>query len=160
MAFILIVIVVAALDQVVKGIIVDKFMLYEAIEVVPDLFNLTYIANQGSPFSILTDIETPWHHYFSLVIGAFALVLLTIYWVWHKDSNGFLSVVLGVIGGGVLGNFIDRVRYGAVVDFLDFYYKKYHWPAFNIADIAICLGVSVFVILTIFPKNQQKIDKR
>jgi len=137
-------------DQLTKAMVVDSLLLYESREIIPGFFNLVYVTNKGAAFSMLADMNSPWRHYFFLSIGSVALVGLTVvYWNLRK-VNRFYSWSLALIAGGAAGNLIDRVRFGAVIDFLDFYVGKYHWPAFNIADSAICVGAGLFLLVNIF----------
>lgn len=145
-------------DQLTKSWILTSFQLYESKEVIPGLFNLVYVTNSGAAFSMLADVDSPWRHYFFLGVGTVALIGLTIAYFKLKHENRFYGTALALIAGGALGNLIDRVRFGSVVDFLDFYLGGYHWPAFNIADSAICVGAGLFIILNIL--ESRKNDKR
>ena len=157
--FVVIIVTIAA-DQLTKALVVDSMHLYESREIIPGFFNLVYVTNSGAAFSMLADINSPWRHYFFLGIGSVALVGLTIaYWKLRK-VNSLYSWPLALIAGGAAGNLIDRVRFGAVIDFLDFYAGSYHWPAFNIADSAICVGVSLFLLINIFETRTQEARKK
>jgi signal peptidase II len=108
---------------------------------------------------MLADVNSPWRHYFFLTIGSVALVGLTVvYWKLRK-VNWLYSWALALIAGGAAGNLIDRVRFGSVIDFLDLYIGNYHWPAFNIADSAICIGAGLFLIINIFDTRNQELRK-
>jgi signal peptidase II len=143
-------------DQLTKAWVLGSFQLYESKEVIPGLFNLVYVTNSGAAFSILADVSSPWTHYFFLGVGAVAVVGLTIAWFKMRAENRLYGVALGLICGGAVGNLIDRLRFGSVVDFLDFYIKGYHWPAFNIADSAICTGAGLFLIINILQARKLK----
>ena len=145
------------LDQLSKAWILSSFQLYESREVIPGLFNLVYVTNTGAAFSMLADVDSPWKHYFFLGIGGLAIVGLAIGWWKLRKENNLYGVALALIAGGAAGNLIDRVRFGSVVDFLDFYLGKYHWPAFNIADSAICIGAGLFLIVNIY--ESRKVSK-
>lgn len=114
-----------------------------------------FMSNSGAAFSMLADMNSPWIHYFFLSIGSAALVGLTVVYWKLKKVNNLYSWPLALIAGGAAGNLIDRVRFGAVIDFLDFYIGNYHWPAFNIADSAICVGAGLFLIINIFETRHQ-----
>jgi len=151
--------VVIVLDQLTKAMVVDSLSLYESREIIPGFFNLVYVTNSGAAFSLLADVNSPWRHYFFLTIGSAALVGLTIvYWKLRK-ANWLYSWALALIAGGAAGNLIDRVRFGSVIDFLDIYIGNYHWPAFNIADSAICIGAGLFLIINIFDTRNQELRK-
>lgn len=129
---------VLVLDQVSKQVVLDVFdRLYERIEVT-GFFNLTLVYNRGVSFGLFAD-DSPFARW-----GFVALALLVASflarWLWRGEGR-LASIALGMIIGGAVGNAIDRVWLGAVVDFLDVHLGSYHWPAFNIADSAITLGV-------------------
>ena len=115
--------------------------------VIPDFFNLILVHNRGAAFGFLNDPNIDWQ--FWLFLGATAVGCgLIIYLMRSVPPSRLLTFGLAGIFGGALGNLIDRVRFRAVVDFLDFYYGEWHWPAFNVADIGICVGAGlVFIIM-------------
>lgn len=145
MFYIFVIAGVVAADQLSKLWIVDVFQLYESREIIPGLFNLVYVVNTGAAFSILADVDSPWRHYFFLIVGCIAVVGLTVAYIRLMKENKYYYLPIGLIVGGALGNMIDRIRLGSVVDFLDFYFRNYHWPAFNVADSAICVGAVLFI---------------
>jgi signal peptidase II len=136
------------LDQLTKLWILRSFELYESREIIPGLFNLVYVTNTGAAFSMLADVDSPWRHYFFLAVGLLACIGLTFYYHRFGGRRRTYAIALGLIAGGALGNLIDRLRFGAVVDFLDFHLAGHHWPAFNIADSAICVGAVLFLIVS------------
>jgi signal peptidase II len=140
---------VLAMDQLTKAWILETFTLYESREVVPGFFNLVFVTNRGAAFSMLADVEGAWRHYFFLGIGFAALIGLTAaYWKLRREQSLY-PVALALIAGGAAGNLVDRARFGSVIDFLDFYVGSYHWPAFNVADSAICIGAGLFIVVNI-----------
>jgi signal peptidase II len=144
-------------DQLSKLLVLDSFQLYESREIIPGFFNLVYVTNTGAAFSMLADVDSPWRHYFFLGIGLAAIVGLTVGYFMLRREHRWYGPAFACIAGGAAGNLIDRVRLGAVVDFLDIYVGKYHWPAFNIADSAICLGATIFIVISLFEsKNSNK----
>ncbi len=143
-----IILVILGLDQLTKVLIVSSLSMYEQIEIIPGFFNLTYVTNRGAAFSMLAEVDSPWRHYFFVTISCFALVLLTIYWFQLRHRSPGQGLGIALIAGGALGNLVDRLRVGAVIDFIDVYWREYHWPAFNIADSAICIGVGLFLFLS------------
>jgi signal peptidase II len=155
--YIVILLITIAFDQLTKAWIVDSFRLYESVEIVPGFFNLVHVTNSGAAFSLLANVDSPWRHYFFLGIGMLAMVGLTVAYIKLRKINRYYSLALALIAGGAAGNLIDRVRFGAVVDFLDIYIGRYHWPAFNVADSAICIGAGVFLILNIFEVRNQEV---
>lgn len=152
MAYFIIVLATIVADQLTKSLVVDSLRLYESKEIIAGFFNLVYVTNSGAAFSFLADVNSPWRHYFFVGIGSVALIGLSIaYWKMRKVSSLYCWP-LALIAGGAAGNLIDRIRYGAVIDFLDFYIGSWHWPAFNVADSAICVGVGLFLLMP----NDQK----
>jgi len=156
MSYFIIMAVTVLADQLTKAWIVHSFDLYGSQEVIPGFFNLIYITNTGAAFSMLADIQSAWKHYFFLLIGAVAAVGLTVAAYRMRKDNRLYGVALALICGGALGNVIDRVRFGSVVDFLDFHLRGYHWPAFNVADSAICIGAGLFLLINILESGKQQ----
>ena len=154
MAYIFLIICVVVADQLSKLWILDVFQLYESREIIPGFFNLVYVVNTGAAFSILADVDSPWRHYFFLIIGFVAIVGLTIAYMKFKVENKYYYLPIGLIVGGAIGNMIDRIRFGSVIDFLDFYFGNYHWPAFNVADSAICVGAVLFIGMNILDSKK------
>lgn len=140
-------------DQATKLSIVESMRLHESIPIVPDFFSLTYIRNPGAAFGLLAGSSNAFRMVFFGVTSLFALGLLgtILYRLPEKDWMGQLSIA-GILGGAI-GNLIDRLRYGEVIDFLDVYAGSYHWPAFNVADSAISVGVVFLIIHFAFEKQ-------
>lgn len=147
--------VVILVDQVTKLYIMRTMRLHESIIVIPNLFNLTYIRNPGAAFGLLANSSNAFRMVFFGLTSIFALGLLGTILVRmpEKDWVGRLSVAS--ILGGAVGNLIDRLRYGEVVDFLDVYVEQYHWPAFNVADSAITIGVILLISHFAFEKKEE-----
>ena len=134
---------VLLLDQLTKIGVLESMTLHESIRVMP-FFRLTYVHNYGAAFSFLSDAGG-WQRWFFIVLSSLAGILITV-WLWRLPRAAWLqSLGLALILGGALGNLIDRVVYGYVIDFLDVYYHDWHWPAFNIADSAITVGVCLLL---------------
>lgn len=151
--FILAALVIVA-DQISKQMILNSFHLYESREIIPGFFNLVYVTNPGAAFSLLADFDSPIRHYFFVIIGLVAIVGLTIGYFVLRKEHAWYTAAFACIAGGAAGNLIDRVRFGSVVDFLDVYIGKYHWPAFNIADSAICIGAAIFIIISLLQSKK------
>lgn len=133
--------------------------LFESREVIPGFFNIVYVTNTGAAFSMLADVDSPWRHYFFLIVGIAAIIGLTVASYSMRKESSWYPIAFGLIAGGAIGNLIDRIRVGAVVDFLDVYIGNYHWPAFNIADSAICVGAITFLWISIIDSKNQKMRK-
>jgi signal peptidase II len=132
------------LDQISKIAVDNSMRLYESIAIMPS-FNLTYVHNTGAAFSFLAHAGG-WQRW---LFAGLALIISVAIGVWIarlKQQEVLLAVALSLVLGGAVGNLIDRVAYGYVIDFLDVYYNTWHWPAFNIADSAICVGVFLMLL--------------
>lgn len=135
---------VLVLDQITKVSVAGTMGLYESIELTP-FFSLTYVHNQGAAFSFLSEAGG-WQRWFFVVLSVAASIGLTIWLLRLPKDARWQETALGLILGGAVGNLIDRVAYGYVIDFLDLYYNNWHWPAFNVADSGITVGVILMVI--------------
>ena len=134
--------VILILDLATKYWVESRLALGEHIPVT-DFFNLVLAYNKGAAFSFLSN-ESGWQRWFFSAIAAGASLLIV--WLLHKHTtNALFCVALSLILGGALGNLYDRITLGHVVDFLDFYINNHHWPAFNVADSAICIGAALLV---------------
>ncbi len=135
---------VIILDQLTKIWATQALTFNQPIAVLP-FFNLTLLHNTGAAFSFLANAGG-WQRWFFTILAicvSFVLVL----WLARLKSNQYgLASALALILGGALGNVIDRLNYGYVIDFLDFFYKNWHWPAFNIADSAITIGAAILIV--------------
>lgn len=132
-------------DQLSKWAVMRAVPEDGSIVVVRGFFDLVNIRNRGAAFGFLNRQDTEWQ--FWLFLGATALAVWAIMML-ARESRGqpLLLTGLGLVLGGALGNLIDRLRFRAVVDFLDFYYGQWHWPAFNVADMGICIGACLTLL--------------
>ncbi len=140
------------LDQLTKYIAVLNLSEHQFVPVMP-FFNLFLTHNKGVSFSFLS-LDNAYGPY---LLSLLSLVICggIIYWI-TRESDKFMKACLALVLGGALGNVIDRVRIGSVIDFLDFYYHSYHWPAFNIADTAICCGAGLLFLNLFLQKKEKK----
>lgn len=145
---------IIALDQLTKQLITQRFHLGESSPIVPGFFNLTYVRNPGAAFGLLAHLDSSIRIPFFIVVPIIALGV--IFYVFRKieDEDLKLASALSLVIGGAFGNLIDRAAYNYVIDFLDFHYGFHHFPAFNVADMAICVGVG-FLILDIIQKERK-----
>ena len=143
---------VVFLDQATKVVIADYLALYDTIPVIGGFFNITHILNPGGAFGLFADHSPMLRKFLFLFVST--MVACAVLWMYRKTARNHMwfSSALALIFGGAVGNLIDRFRYGKVVDFLDFYLGSYHWPAFNIADSAITIGMAIFLYHIIFSK--------
>ncbi len=143
---------VVVLDQATKWLIASSFSYYEEVKVIPGFFNLIYIHNPGGAFGIFAKNQGTLQSMLFILI-AFAAMGLVLYLYKNTPSEyPVLSVGFALIFGGALGNMIDRIRLGKVIDFIDLYVAHLHWPAFNIADSAISIGMVIFGFYIVFRK--------
>jgi signal peptidase II len=140
-------------DQLTKFIVDQTMPLNHSIPVIDNLFNLTYIRNTGAAFGILAGSAAAFRLPFLLLFSLLAVGFIFIMLRRLPDRETGLITALSFILGGAIGNLIDRVLYGEVIDFLDFYWSTYHWPAFNLADSFITVGVGITVYYLIRAKG-------
>jgi len=144
--------IVIVLDQISKMIILRSMLLYETIPVIPGFFNITHIHNPGGAFGFMASQGPEVRGILFLAMSSLAAVVLVFFYLRTPAAYSWLSTALLMIFGGAIGNMIDRFRLGEVVDFLDFYAGGYHWPAFNVADSGITVGMSILVYHLLFDK--------
>ena len=142
--------IVLLLDQLTKIIVEKQFALHESKKIIDGFFSLTYVCNYGAAWSILSG-----HIWLLLLIAAVVVAgtILKFRYLTEGYTERYIAVFL--VFGGVCGNSIDRIWRGAVVDFLDFYVERWHWPVFNVADIAICCGVGIFMLSSLCRKEKE-----
>jgi len=140
------------LDQATKMLVVVGIPMYGSIAVIPGFFDLTHIYNTGGAFGFLAGKSALFRHLFFLTASVIAMGMIVYLYLKTPQDYVFLRSGLSLILGGALGNAIDRVRIGKVVDFLDLHIKGMHWPAFNIADSAITVGIFIFIYHLLFKK--------
>jgi signal peptidase II len=146
MYFYLISLVIVLLDQLAKLLVVRSMPLGQNIPIVPGFFDLTFVLNPGAAFSLFATLPEWIRNPFFILISVAAAVLIVAYRSRCLRENCLASVSLALILGGAIGNLIDRLRYGVVVDFLDAHIYQYHWPIFNVADSAISVGVTLLLL--------------
>ncbi|PPR24715.1 MAG: Lipoprotein signal peptidase [Alphaproteobacteria bacterium MarineAlpha10_Bin3] len=146
-------IAISALDQLTKWIVLNVVMTPPQTIAITDFFNLVLVANRGISFGLLSS-DSPWGQPL-LIALALALSAMLVFWLRGAD-NRLLAGSIGLVLGGAVGNAIDRVNHGAVIDFLDFYLGAYHWPAFNLADAAIVIGVAAIILEGLFAGSGKK----
>lgn len=137
---------IVMLDQITKIAVDSTFALHQSIPVIEGFFHLTYVRNKGAAFGILAG-GPPWLRLSFLIafsIAAVIFVLITLRRLPPEEK--MLTIALTLILGGAVGNLIDRVLRGEVIDFFDFHYRGFHWPAFNIADSCITVGVALALL--------------
>ena len=149
----IIALVIAVLDQITKWKIQQTLALYASKEVIPGFFNLVHTMNKGAAFGFQNNPDGTWQPYFFMGVTALAIVIIVNLLARADNGSKLFVVALGLILGGAVGNMIDRLRYGQVIDFLEFYVKSFVWPAFNVADIGITLG-SLALITSFYTRRK------
>jgi signal peptidase II len=143
------------LDQWTKHVVQGRLLLHEAVEVIPGFFNLVHVRNTGGAFGIFGGERGGLGSLLFVVVSLIAIGSILFLFVKVREDEKTLSLLLSLVLGGAIGNLIDRLLYGEVVDFLDFYLRSYHWPAFNIADSAICIGIGLMA-LELFTRDKRR----
>jgi len=146
---------IVIVDQATKAIILNGLPLYRSVPVIAGFFNITHIHNPGGAFGFLADQHAGLRHIVFLLVSTMALGLVAYFYAQTPRNYKVLAAGYAMILGGAVGNMIDRVRFGEVIDFLDFYLGDYHWPAFNVADSAITVGIVIFIFHLFFRKLPQ-----
>ncbi len=140
--------IVLALDQFTKYVVEARIRLHDVIIVVPGFFNLTHVRNKGAAFGILSNLPEFWRGAFFITVTIVAVAaIITLIVKTHERLSVY---AFSLIAGGALGNVVDRIRYGEVVDFIQWYVKSYYWPSFNVADSAVTVGVVLLAIEMLF----------
>ena len=142
---------VVILDQLTKIWVTASLELYQSISVLP-FFNLVLVHNEGAAWSFLADAGG-WQRWFLSGLAIVVSIAILVWLIRLKPQQRWLAGALALILGGALGNVIDRIMYGYVVDFIDVYYQQWHWPAFNIADSAISVGAVILLIDAVMVKK-------
>jgi signal peptidase II len=146
---------IVVLDQLTKSQVMETMRLHESIPIVSHFFSLTYIRNPGAAFGILATSSYGFRFLFFGLTSLFALGLLGTIFFRLRPDDWLGQVSIAGILGGAIGNLLDRMRFGEVIDFLDFYVGTYHWPAFNVADAAITVGVCFLIAHFAFEKKEE-----
>lgn len=141
-------------DQWSKAWVAARFAPYEGKAVLVDFFHIVHVRNTGVAFGLLSNLDPKWVNplLIGLTIFAIAVVIAYLHFLPHR---GPAPCGLGLLLGGALGNLIDRARLGYVVDFLDLHWRHHHWPAFNVADIGITVGVFLLLLDTVYWSKEE-----
>ena len=153
--YFLVVVVLMGLDQLTKALIVRSITLQGSREVIPGFFNLTHVRNRGAIFGFLSHSDSRILFIFLTLVSVAALGLVIYYFLKTPVSERLMKISLSLILAGALGNLIDRLFRGHVIDFLDFYVKDWHWPSFNVADSCITVGAFLLIYILIFKRGPE-----
>lgn len=137
------VLLVLLADQISKQLVIANMQLFDSIELLP-FFNFTYVRNPGAAFSFLSDAGG-WQRWFFTLIAIVISCVLAVWLARNNKAQLKLNLALSLVLAGAVGNLIDRSIYGYVIDFFHLYYQNWHYPAFNIADSAICIGAALLI---------------
>lgn len=132
------------LDQIIKIFVINNMNLFDSINIIDNFFNITYVRNTGAAWSILSGSTL-----LLIIISLIALVAIYLYFIRNNNLNRLESISYGLLIGGILGNLVDRIIYGYVIDYLDFKIINYDFPIFNIADICIVISIILIGIIVI-----------
>lgn len=145
--------IIIGLDQISKQLIESSLLVHETVPIFPS-FNLTLAYNEGAAFSFLSD-QGGWQRWFFAGLATIVSGLLIGWLKQLTQQERLIAISLSLIIGGAIGNLIDRILFGHVIDFLDLYYGQWHWPAFNIADSAIFIGVVLMLLDAFLTRKDQ-----
>lgn len=137
-------------DQLTKWLAYTYLEEGVPVPIIPHLFNLTLVYNPGAAFGMFGDLPDFWRRIVLLSVSVVALSVVVRFMLREAKGDPIAQAALSGILAGAIGNIIDRIRFDSVVDFLDFYWNQYHWPAFNVADSAISVGVFILVVRILF----------
>jgi signal peptidase II len=151
-----IILAVVAVDQATKLLVSSQMGLGQSIPVVPGLLHITLVRNTGMAFGLLSAHAIPYKPFLVTLLSVIALSAVAIYAIRAHPHERLSRFGLAFILGGAAGNIIDRIRLGYVIDFIDVFYRGSHWPAFNVADTAICTGVGLLLLDTLLHRESKK----
>ena len=141
-------------DQLTKFLILSYLPLYDTIPIIPGFLDITHLHNPGVAFGLFSNNNSNIQQI--ALMSASLVAVCVIFYFYNQTRNEYRVMQLGfaLIFGGAIGNFVDRIRMGKVIDFIDVYISKFHWPAFNIADSAISIGITIFVYHMVFKRPE------
>ena len=146
---------IVALDQATKFLVIRKLPLYEDVPLISGLLSLQHVRNSGAVFGIFSGTDIPGKPYIFAILSAIALFALTYYARTIPREERLPRFALSLVIGGAIGNLIDRVRFGYVVDFVKMYWENHVWPNYNVADSAISVGLVLLVIDSFRPRDRE-----
>lgn len=151
--YFLAVLFILVIDQVTKTIVVQRISLFGSYKIIPGFFNITFIQNRGAIFGFFSRSGSQLVYVILTLTSLVALALVVYYFFKTPPDEKLMKISLSLILGGALGNLADRIFRGYVVDFMDFYIKKWHWPSFNVADSCITIGAILLIFLFFFKRR-------
>ena len=146
--------VIFCLDRLTKWLIETRLAVWDTVPVIPGFFDIVHARNRGAAFSLFSESNSAWRAFLLIGVSSLALILVGVMLRKPGKLDRATALGLSLILGGALGNVFDRIVYGAVTDFLDFYVGSLHWPAFNVADSAIVVGSGLLLLDMVRPKRE------
>ena len=150
---------IVALDQATKFLVIQRLPLYEDVPLISGLLSLQHVRNSGAVFGFLSGAQIPGKPYLFALMSAIALGALTYYARTIPREERLPRFALSLVIGGAIGNLIDRIRFGYVVDFVKMYWETHVWPNYNVADSAISIGLVLLVIDSFRPRDRETVAK-
>jgi len=144
--FLVVTIVIILFDQWTKLIIISNLGVGQGFEAIPDFVNIVHARNPGAAFGILAGASVDLRHFVLIGISVISILFIIALLIYSTDLDCLLITGYSMFVGGASGNLIDRLRYGEVVDFVDVHWGAMHWPAFNVADSALCMGAALLLV--------------
>lgn len=144
--------IVLVLDQITKALILHNLPLSNSISIIPGFFNLTHVQNPGGAFGFMANQSPNFRFILFFIVSLLAVCLIFFLYINTPKTHPLLATGFALIFGGAIGNLIDRIRFGKVIDFLDFHMGQLHWPAFNVADSSVSVGITIFIFHLLFKK--------
>lgn len=151
--FSIVIVIVLICDQATKAVILSSMPVGESVPVIPGFFNIAHVRNPGAAFGFLAEAAPAFRYAFFVSISIIAVLLILYYVKNTEEQDRFVTLALSLILAGALGNLIDRLRFGEVIDFLDMYIGRHHWPAFNVADSSITVGAVLLIWQMLFKRK-------
>jgi signal peptidase II len=148
---------IVTLDRMTKWLVAQRITLHDSVDVIPGLFRLTHVQNQGAAFGLFSDSPSEWKVAMLILFSVAALAVVTALLWRNGNALNATAIALSLVFGGALGNLWDRIANGRVIDFLDFYVGVHHWPAFNIADSAIVVGALLLLSEIFLAPQEEKV---
>ncbi|HET6935394.1 MAG TPA: signal peptidase II [Candidatus Angelobacter sp.] len=153
---VLIAALVVVLDRLTKWVVSQRITLHDSVDVIPGVFRLTHVQNQGAAFGLFSDSPSEWKVAMLILFSVAALAVVSALLWKNGNAMNATAIALSLVFGGALGNLWDRVSSGRVIDFLDFYFGSHHWPAFNVADSAIVIGALLLLSEIFWAPQEEK----
>jgi signal peptidase II len=153
--YLLVSVIAVVLDQISKRLVAGAIELHESHEVIPGFASLTHVRNRGAAFGFLSNADLPYQAALFSVLSLLALAAIATYAIKLPASQKWTQTALALIMGGAVGNLLDRLWRGYVIDFVDVYWRAHHWPAFNVADSCISIGVVMLILELLRPMESE-----